>query len=208
MREYTWMKNEHNSLLGYIHLFILSKGVEASVVRETDGRVRPERLLYWPITSLDHSMLCYLKDPLSTSSTSPPGLLNPRPGMGHMSQRARSQWLQAGFDSALTDSNSQLETAQLEAAALSRALPLTAIGSHSCLHFTNWLSCRGHLYILFHNAHLHLIRSRDLLSLIYTGASLIDNSVKGQYIAVVVRVPSMGKIELFSLLQGIIIHIK
>ena len=44
---------------------------------------------------------------------------------------------------------------------------------------TNWLNCRGHLHILFHNAHLLPIRSRGLFPLIYTGASLIDSLVKG-----------------------------
>ena len=36
---------------------------------------------------------------------------------------------------------------------------------------SNWINCRGHLNILFHNTHLLPIRSRDLLSFIYTGAS-------------------------------------
>ena len=85
---------DNTSLWEYIRLFILSKGVEASVVCETDGRGgRRDRLLYWPITSLDHSMLCYLQDPLSTYSASRPGLLNRRPGMVHRPQRAHSQWL-------------------------------------------------------------------------------------------------------------------
>ena len=39
-----------------------------------------------------------------------------------------------------------------------------------------------HLHLLFHNAHLLPIRSHDLLPLIYTGASLIDASVKRQYV--------------------------
>ena len=59
-----------------ISLFIFSKGVEASVVCETDGRGRvgeQDRLPYRPIISLDHSMLGYLQDPLSTSSASRPG---------------------------------------------------------------------------------------------------------------------------------------
>ena len=46
------------------------------VLCETDVG-RKDRLLYWPITSsLDHSTLCYLQDPLSTSSASQAGLLN------------------------------------------------------------------------------------------------------------------------------------
>ena len=64
-------------------LFIFSKRVEASVVCETDGqketRTDLDRFLYWPILTnnlhkrntrrsyIDHSMLCYLQDPLSTS---------------------------------------------------------------------------------------------------------------------------------------------
>ena len=43
---------------------------------------------------------------------------------------------------------------------------------------THWLNCRRHLPIIFHNALLLSL----LLPLIYTGASLIDGSVKGQYI--------------------------
>ena len=43
---------------------------------------------------------------------------------------------------------------------------------------TNWLNGRRHLPILFHNVHLLLL----LLLLIYTGTSLIDGSVKDQYI--------------------------
>ena len=40
------------------------------------------------------------------------------------------------------------------------------------------LNCRRHLPLFFHNAHLLPL----LLPLIYTGASLIDGSVKDQYI--------------------------
>ena len=54
-------------------------------------------------------------------------------------------------------------------------------GSDSGLHSSNF-NCHGHLHILFHNAHLLPIRFRDLLPLIYTGASLSDSSVKGQYV--------------------------
>ena len=127
-----------------------------------------------------------------------------------MPQWVCSQWLQAGFDSAFTDSNSlnrrplnwrqqtsagrshwsqtgshsgfhclqfsQLEATQLEAAALTGTLSLTATGSHSGLHY------RGHLHILFHDTHLLPIRSLDLLLLIYTGASLIDSLVKSNTI--------------------------
>ena len=58
-------------------------------MRQTDwGGWRQDRLLYWPITSsLDHSMLCYLQDPLSTSSTSQTGLPNQMPGIGHRPQQ-------------------------------------------------------------------------------------------------------------------------
>ena len=76
-------------------------------VRQTDAGwevLRQDKLLYWPITSsLDHSTLRYLQDPLS-SSASWPRLLNRRPGMGHRPQQAHSQWLQTAFDSAFTDS--------------------------------------------------------------------------------------------------------
>ena len=42
---------------------------------------------------------------------------------------------------------------------------------------SNWLNSGQHLPIFFHNAHLFPL----LLPLIYTGASLIDGSVKDQY---------------------------
>ena len=51
-------------------------------------------------------------------------------------------------------------------------------GPHSGLPVTNWLNSHQHLPIFFHNAHWLPL----LLPLIYTGASLIDGSVKGQYI--------------------------
>ena len=57
------------------------------------------------------------------------------------------------------------------------ALSLQA-GPHSDLPVSKQLNCRRHLPMFFHNAHLI-----PLLPLIYTGASLIDGSVKGQYIA-------------------------
>ena len=50
-------------------------------------------------------------------------------------------------------------------------------GSHSGRPGSNWLNGRRHLPILFHNAHLLPL----LLPLIYTGASVIDSSVKDQY---------------------------
>ena len=56
------------------------------------------------------------------------------------------------------------------------ALRLQA-GPHSGLPVSNWLNCCWCLPIFFHNAHL-----LPLLPLIYTGESLIDSSVKGQYI--------------------------
>ena len=99
--------------------------------------------------------------------------------MGHRPQSVLSQWLQTGSHSGLHCLQlSQLETAQLVAVVPSAALSVTA----------NWpspspaLNCRGHLHILFYNAHLLLIRSHDLLLLIYTGVSLVDGSVKGQYV--------------------------
>ena len=57
------------------------------------------------------------------------------------------------------------------------ALSLQA-GPHSGLPVSNWLNSHWHLPILFHNTHLLLL----LLPLIYTSASLVDGSVKGQYI--------------------------
>ena len=58
-----------------------------------------------------------------------------------------------------------------------RVTALSLQGSpHSGLPVYNSLNCCRHLPIFFHN--VHLLR---LLPLIYTGASLIDGSVKGQY---------------------------
>ena len=54
-------------------------------------------------------------------------------------------------------------------------------GSYPGLPVINWLNSRQHLPIFFHNAHLLPL----LLPLIYTGASLIDGSVKGHYITLV-----------------------
>ena len=162
----------------YVFLFFRKELKLLWFVRQMDSGTQ-DRLLYWPITSLDYSMLCYLQDPLSTSSASRPGLLNQRPGMGHNS-------LQAGSHSGLHCLQlSQLEANQLEAAALSGVLSLTATGSHSGFHcLPNWLNCCRHLHILFHNALLLPIRSHDLLPLIYTGVSWIDGLVKGQYVEV------------------------
>ena len=52
------------------------------------------------------------------------------------------------------------------------------VGPHSELPGINWHNGRRHLPISFHNAHLLPL----LLPLIYPGASLIDGSVKSQYI--------------------------
>ena len=51
----------------------------------------------------------------------------------------------------------------------------TSSPDHSSTSSASWLGL--HLHIFFHNAHLLPL----LLPLIYTGASLIDGSVKGQY---------------------------
>ena len=59
---------------------------------------------------------------------------------------------------------------------------------------SNSLNCRRHLHILFRNAHLLPIRSHDLPPLIYTGASLIDGSIKGQYVREVEIVCSLNPI--------------
>ena len=80
---------------------------------------------------------------------------------------------------ALTVSNSQLEAAAPSGAFSPTALAFTlAITVSNC----NRSNCHRHLHILFHNAHLLLLRSHDILPLIYTGASLIDGSVKSQYV--------------------------
>ena len=73
-------KKNNTSLHEYKLLFILSKWIEASVVCVRQTAIgRQDRLLYWLITSsLDHSTLCYLQDPLNTFSASWPGLLNRR----------------------------------------------------------------------------------------------------------------------------------
>ena len=128
---YTVMREEGRTTLLYKNIFVfLFFRKELKLlwfVRQTDGGDK-DRLLYWPLaSSLDHSTLCYLRNPLSTSSASRPGLLNQRPGIGHRPQREHSQWLQAGFDSGLHCLQlSQLEAAQLDAAAPSGTLSLTA----------------------------------------------------------------------------------
>ena len=154
------------------------------MVYETYRRGGQDRLLYWPLTSsLDHSTLCYLQETLSTSSASQPGLLNRRPGMDHGTPQVRTQWLQAGFDSAFTGSNSlNWRPPNWRQQPLARRSHWQQTGSHSGLHCSNLLNCRRQQHILFHNAHLLPIRTHDLLPLIYTGVSLIDGSVKGQYV--------------------------
>ena len=62
----------------YVFLFF-RKGFKLLWCVRQRGVRRQVRFWYWPITSsLDHSTLCYLQDPLSTSA-SRPGLLNWRP---------------------------------------------------------------------------------------------------------------------------------
>ena len=129
MREYTWMKNDHNSLYKNIFVFLFFRKELKLLwfVRQTDVG-RKARLLHWPITSsFDHCRLCHLQNPLSTSSASRPGFLSQGNCMGHRPQQARSQWLQTGSQSGLHCLQPyQLETAQLEAAALTGVLSLTA----------------------------------------------------------------------------------
>ena len=48
---------------------------------------------------------------------------------------------------------------------------------------TNWLNGHRQLPIFFHNVHLLPL----LLPHIYTGASLVDGSVKGQYITIILN---------------------
>ena len=123
-------EGQHFFIRIYVFLFFQNKLKLLWFVRQTDGVGRQDRLPYWPITSsLDHSTLCYLQDPLSTSA-SRPGLLNRRPGIGYRPQRERSQWLQAGFDSAPPDSNS-LNWRQQPSVGRSHWLQT---GSHSGLH--------------------------------------------------------------------------
>ena len=110
----------------YVFLFFRKELKLLWFVRQTDAG-RQDRLLYWPITFQDHSMLCYLQEPLSISSPSRSGLFNRRPSVGPRPQRAHSQWLQTSFDLGLYSFQlSQLEAAQLAAAALSRSVSLTA----------------------------------------------------------------------------------
>ena len=62
-----------------------------------------------------------------------------------------------------------------------RAVLHLQAGPHSGLPVPNSLNGRRYLPIFFHNAHLLPL----FLPLIYTGASLIDGLVKGQYTTVV-----------------------
>ena len=74
---------------------------------------------------------------------------------------------------------------------------------------SNWLNCRGHLHILFHNAHLLPIRSFDLLPLIYTGASLIDSSVKDQYVTLgTIIIITSSEFFLLALGSGLLLEFK
>ena len=164
----------------YVFLFFRKELKLLWFGRQTDAG-RQDRLLYWLIiSSLDYSTLCYLQDLLNTSP-SRPGLLNPRPGMGHRRQQARSQRLQAGFDSGLHCLQlSQLEATQLDAAVLSRALTLSATGSHPDLHCLQLSTAAGICIYYFITPIFLPIKLLDLLPLIYIDASLIDGSVKGQ----------------------------
>ena len=78
-RHNQWRNNTF-FLQKYIHLSILSwkesKLLWCDRDRDMGGKVR---LPYWPITSLDHTMLCYLQGPQSISSASgSEGILNQR----------------------------------------------------------------------------------------------------------------------------------
>ena len=69
------------------------------------------------------------------------------------------------------------------------------VGPHSGLPVSNWLNCCRHQAIFFHNAHLLPL----LLPLIYTGASLIDGSVKGQYVTIDISDCRFGLVRFYSL---------
>ena len=73
-----------------------------------------------------------------------------------------------------------LNRGSLRAIAISGAFSVCKLPG---LLVTNWLNCRRRLSILFHSSHLLPL----LLPFIYTGTSLIDGSVKGQYITLTTR---------------------
>ena len=135
-----------------------------------------DKLLYWPITSFlffkTHLALLLLGQGCSTGglvwATSPSG-------------RALSD-CKLWFWSWLPPTHSA--GGRPTRGSCPQGATLTDCKLALTLAFTvfNWLNCRGHLHILFHNTHLLPIRSHDLLPLIYTGASLIDGLVKGQYV--------------------------
>ena len=176
---YTMMREERKTTLLFRNVYIFlffRKGVKLlCCVWQTNGG-RQDRLTYILLLTIAHCVI--FKTHLA--------LLLLGQGLsagGRWEQQAparRSNWFQTGFYSDLHCLQiTQLEATQLVAAGRSHRLQLTLT-----LAFTvpNWLNYRGHLHILFHNAHLLPIRSPDILPLIYTGASLIDGSVKGQYV--------------------------
>ena len=65
----------------------------------------------------------------------------------------------------------------LNRGSLKATTPSLQTGPYSGLLVSSSLNCRRHLPIFFHNTHLFPL----LLPLIYTGASLIEGSVKDQY---------------------------
>ena len=143
----------------YVYLFILSKGVETSVICETDGRWgRQVRLPYWPITSsLNHSTLCYLQYPLNTSSASRPGLLNRRPLRATAPSRAFSltaSWLSLWPPLSPTLSTGGRPTG--DSSNQRGALSVCKLALTLAFTVSNGLNCRGHLHILFQNAHFWL----------------------------------------------------
>ena len=133
-------------------------------------------LLYWPITSsLDPSTLRNLQDPFRTSD-SRPGL--PQAPAGALSVNASWLWLWPLLSPTLSIGGHLIGGSSLQWGALTDwKVALTLIFTAS-----NWLNFHRHRHILFHNVHLLPIRSHYLLPLIYTGASLTDDSVKGQYV--------------------------
>ena len=153
------------------------------MVCETEGgretRMDLDRLPYWPITR------CVIKTYLALLSVSWLGLLNWRPLRATAPHPPGALLTAIGFDSVLHCLQLQLEAIQLEEVSLPLRGALTdctGLFSGPLVTNCNWLNCHRHLLILFHNSHLLLFRSRDILPFIYTGASLIDGSVKGQYV--------------------------
>ena len=142
---FDWSNEGQHCFIRNIYIFFYSFERSWSFCGMWDRRKvgRQDRLPHWPTTSsFEHRTLCYLRDPLSTSSATQPGLVNRKPGMGHRPQLCTltdCNWLWLGLHWLKF---SPLEAAQLEAAVLSGAHPLAA----------NWLSLRPSLSLTVSNA--------------------------------------------------------